>query len=458
MNTHSAKPLFVLCVLCLLLASCSVGGSSSSNGSATPTATSGKQAVHSTATPGVTATLPTQIDTCPTLTGLSGAGISCYTPHQLRMAYGVESLIEHGFTGKGQTVVDIVSFGSPFLQKDMDVFDKQFGLPSITIQVYAPLGTKPFDPSNNDMVQWVGETELDVQIIHALAPDAGIVVLTSPVSETEGTIGLPQFLQLEQYAVNHHLGYIISQSWGASEVTLNDTAGQNEIQRWNTFYEQTTTKQGMTYFSSSGDNGATDYTDLQATKLSPVATTSFPADEPWVTSVGGTSLVRNGSTYQESVWNSDGGASGGGFSRFFPTPSFQQTLPSSVQSELNKRRGVPDVAADGDPSTGLAFYVDGQWSLTGGTSAAAPVWAALMAIADQMAGHPLGYINPTLYKLAGSSRYAQDFRDITSGDNSYVGKGVHVQGYQATTGWDAATGLGSPIAQNLLPDIVSALK
>ena len=457
MDIHSSKRLLVLCLLCVLLASCSIGGNGS-NGNATPTATRGKNTSHATATPGVTGTLPTQIDTCPTLTGLSGAGISCYTPHQLRLAYGVESLIEHGFTGKGQTVVDIVSFGSPFLQQDMNMFDKQFDLPAINIKVISPLGTKPFDPSNNDMVGWVGETELDVQLIHALAPDAGIVVLTSPVSETEGTIGLPQFLQLEQYAVNRHLGYIISQSWGASEVTLNDAAGQQEIQQWNTFYEQTTTKQGMTYFSSSGDNGATDFTDLKATKLSPVATTSFPADEPWVTSVGGTTLLHSGTTFQESVWNSNGGASGGGFSKFFPAPSFQQSLPSSVQGELNKQRGVPDVSADADPSTGLAFYVDGQWSLTGGTSAAAPVWAALMAIADQMAGHPLGFINPTLYKLASSSHYAQDFRDVTSGTNTYVGKGVDVQGFQATQGWDAATGLGTPNAQNLLPDIVSALK
>src|SRR5947209_17558396 len=168
----------------------------------------------------------------------------------------------------------------------------------------------------------------------------------------------------------------------------------------------------MTFLSSSGDNGSTDYSDLQATKLSSTATTSFPADEPWVTSVGGTSVIRNGTTIQEKVWNSGGGSSGGGFSSFFTTPSFQKTLPSSAQSLLKNRRGVPDVAGDADPLTGLAFYQAGGWSLAGGTSASAPLWAGLIAIAIQMAGHSLGFINPALYKLALSSNYAQEFHDI----------------------------------------------
>ena len=104
--------------------------------------------------------------------------------------------MQHGFTGKGQTVVDIVSYGSPTLQPDMDVFDREFDLPPVKLQVLSPLGTVPFDPTNKDMNGWAGETELDVQIIHAIAPDAGIVVLTSPVDETEGTIGLPQYFHV----------------------------------------------------------------------------------------------------------------------------------------------------------------------------------------------------------------------------------------------------------------------
>ena len=370
------------------------------------------------------------------------------------MAYGVESLMQHGFTGKGQTVVDIVSYGSPTLQADMAVFDREFYLPPVKLQVLAPLGTVPFNPRSKDMNGWAGETELDVQIIHAIAPDASIVVLTSPVDETEGVIGLPQFLQLEQYAVNHHLGTIISQSWGASEVTLKDSTGQQEIQQWNAFLKQATTQQGITFFGSSGDNGSTDFTDLNATILSKQPTTSFPTDNPWVTSVGGTSLARSGvSSFLGTAWDH----SGGGFSSNYASPSYQQTLPATLQQELKNRRGVPDVSGDANPATGLAIY-SGGWQLGGGTSASAPLWAAIAAIADQMAGHALGFFNPALYKLAASSFYTQDFHDITQGNNTQDVDGTVVPGYAAPQGWDPITGLGSPNAEKLIPDLIAAMK
>jgi subtilase family serine protease len=446
MNIGTGRRLFVLLTLLLLLAACSIPGNT---GGTTPPGTS-----HSSPTPVPTKAVSPQVDTCPQLNGYPASITYCYTPHQFRVAYGVESLIERGFTGKGQTVVDIVSFGSPTLQQDMDVFDHQFNLPPIKLQVISPIGTKTFDPSNKDMAGWAGETTLDVQIIHAIAPDAGIVVLTSPVSETEGVIGLPEFLQLEQYAIDHHLGNIISQSWGASEATLKDAAGQQEVQKWDAFFQKATLQQGITFFASSGDNGATDVTDLQSTKLSPTPTIGFPADDPWVTSVGGTRLVRQGTTFQETAWDK----SEGGFSAFFPTPSYQQTLPSSAQSQLKNRRGVPDVAGDADPLTGFVFYEAGEWNLAGGTSASAPLWAGLMAIANQMAGHPLSFINPALYKLATSSHYAQDFRDITAGENSVNERGVNVMGYPAVPGWDPITGWGSPNAEKLLPDLITTMK
>ncbi len=449
-----ARQFLAVALLAVLVAAC---GTLGLPGSATPTDAPTARATRTTApvftpTPASSPITDTSPLTCPAVVGNT---LDCQTPRSMRVAYGVESLMQRGFTGKGQTVVDIVSFGSPTLQADIDVFDRQFGLPPITIQQLSPIGTVKFDPTNNDMVGWAGETELDVQIIHALAPGANIVVLTSPVSETEGTIGLPQFLQLEQYAISHHLGNIISQSWGASEVTLKDAAGQQEIQKWDAFFKQATTQQGITFFGSSGDNGSTDYTDLQATKLSTTPTTSFPTDEPWVTSVGGTSLRRNdlSGTFTETAWDH----SGGGFSSFISTPAIQQALPASVQSQLNHRRGVPDVSADADPSTAMAVYFQGQWQSIGGTSAAAPLWAAIAAIGNQMAGHPLGYINPGLYKLFKSSTYAQDFHDVTVGNNTQDVNGTTVPGYPAVQGWDPVTGLGSPNAQNLLPDLIRAL-
>ncbi|HEX8982173.1 MAG TPA: S53 family peptidase [Ktedonobacterales bacterium] len=379
-----------------------------------------------------------------------------YTPQQLRAAYGLTSLYNAGKRGQGQTVVIIDSFGSPMLQQDLDTFDKQFNLPAVKLKVLSPLGTIPFNSDDADMVGWQTETTLDVEMVHAIAPEASIDLMISPVDETEGVQGLPEFLKLEQYAADHHLGAIISQSWAASEVSLADAAGQAEIAQWETFYQKAVTQQHITILSSSGDNGATDLIDFSAgasSPLSPTPTTSYPDASPWVTAVGGTTLAHNGSTYSEVVWN-NGGASGGGVSRFFSTPAFQQSLPASDQHILHGNRGTPDVAAAADPATGLAISIRGQWIVAGGTSAAAPLWAGLMAVANQVAGKPLGYINPSLYKIAASPQYASAFRDITQGDNSFSRGAFHIQGYSATSGWDPATGLGSPNAANLIPLLV----
>ncbi len=431
---------FWVLIVLLLLTACSPLGAQSTGTTSTPTATG-------------TVLTPTSTvaDLCPAELGQSK---SCYTPHALRVAYGVESLTKQGFTGKGQTVIDIVSFGSPTLQQDMNVFDQQFGLPPITIQVVSPLGTVPFDPNNKDMVGWAGETELDVQIIHAIAPDAGIVVMTSPVDETEGTIGLPEFMRLEQYAVAHHLGQIFSQSYTASEAALADSVGQQLVKQYSVFYKQITTQQGFTVVSGSGDNGATDFADLKATKLASTPTVNFPADVPWVTTVGGTTLISTANGYDESAWP----GSGGGMSKFFSEPAFQQGLPQTVQAELAGHRGLPDIAADADPATSMAIYSAGHWQQVGGTSASTPLWAAIIAVANQMAGHPLGFINPGIYKLGTSAHAQQDFRDITSGDNSVHQGGIQVQGFQAVAGWDAVTGWGTPLASQFIPDLIAALK
>ena len=436
---HFSRRVLPILLLLLLLISCG------------PSAVDAREATKTPAKPIATTVVSpsaSAVTSCPTYLK-SEAG--CYTPQRFREAYGVDKLIQQGFTGKGQTIVDIVSFGSPTLQQDMKVYDQQFGLPPVNLQILSPLHVPVSDP-NHDREGWAAETTLDVEVIHAIAPDAKIVVLTSPVAETEGTIGLPEFRQLEQYAVDHKLGTIVSQSWAASELTLQDAAGQAELQKWNTFFQQTTTKNNITYLGSSGDNGATDFDDLRGKHLSPIATTSFPTDSPWVVSVGGTTLLRKDATFHEQAWS----GSGGGFSRFYKTPSYQQGLSSTVRNQLNGRRGVPDVAGSADPRAALVNYVAGQWTLIGGTSASAPLWAGIVALANQKAGRSLGYINPALYKLATSNRYTQDFNDITVGNNT--NNSAHVQGYPAVTGWDPITGLGSPKAQNLVPDLVAAMR
>jgi subtilase family serine protease len=379
---------------------------------------------------------------------------TCQTPHSMRVAYGMESLIERGLTGKGQTVVDVVSFGSPTLQHDLDVFDSQFDLPPITLQMLSPIGSATFNPANSDMSSWATETTLDVELIHAMAPGANIVMLTSPVDETEGMIGLPQFLQLEQYAVAHHLGQIFSQSYVASEPTLDNPEGRKLVQTYTDFYKKITTQQGWTVLTGSGDHGATDFRDLAATKFSTTPIVNFPADVPWVTAVGGTTLASSGNNISETAWS----GSGGGYSKFFGEPDYQQMLPKNLQNSLKGQRGVPDIAADADPLSAMAVYIGGQWQQVGGTSAATPTWAGIIAVANQMAGHPLGFLNPALYATATSNRATGDFRDITSGDNSFKQSDVSVHGFTATAGWDPVTGWGAPIGTHLLPDLIAATK
>src|SRR5260370_9903386 len=343
---------YTLIALLLLLAACSPFGNSPAGTSPTTVAT--RTPTH----------LDTTVNTAELCSGKSSQNRNFYTPHALRVAYGVEALTEQGFTGKGEAVIDIVSYGSPTLQQDMDVFDKQFGLPPVTIRVSSPLGTVPFNANNKDMIGWAAETELDVQIIHTIGPGAGIVVMTSPVDETEGTIGLPEFLKLEQNAVAHHLGFIFSQSYVASEATLADRTGQQLVKTYSDFYKQIITQEGFTVVSGSGDNGATDWGNIAATKLAPMPTVNFPADVPWVTAVGGTNLVRAASGYDETAWP----GSGGGLSKFFSEPTFQKRMPQAVQSLLAGHPGLPDLAADAHPNNRMAFYFDWAWGQTRGTN------------------------------------------------------------------------------------------
>lgn len=421
-------------VVCLLFSACG-----------SPAYGDGNDPENQGATPTTTPTRFPDISSCPKpLTSQP----DCQTPARLHDAYGIEELHNQGFTGKGQTVVVIVSFGSPTLQQDMEVFDRTYGLPPVDLEIISPLDI-PEQDLHNDKAGWAMETSLDVQMIHAIAPEAKIVVLTSPVAETQGIIGLPEFRQLQEYIIEHKVGNIVSQSWGASELTLQDEAGQKELALWDELYERGTTKHDITYFSASGDQGATDYFD-ESLQLADEPTTIFAAGSPWVTSVGGTSLMQKQNAVQEEAWP----GSGGGFSRFYPTPSYQQQLPAAVQTQLANRRGVPDVAAVADPSTALSIYHDGQWLLVGGTSAATPLWAGMMALANQMAEAPLGFINPVLYELAATDQYPQYFRDITEGNNT--NSAANVEGYPAVPGWDPLTGLGVPNATHLLPALVAA--
>ena len=386
--------------------------------------------------------------------------VPCYSPQEMRRAYGVTQLIQNGYTGKGQTIVIIDSFGSPTIRSDLKVFDKGYGLPDPpTFRILTPLGTIKFDPTNSDMVGWAFETTLDVDWAHAMAPDANIVLMTSPVSETEGVQGMPEFLFLEQYAFKHHLGQIISQSWGATENTLFTPGGRQILNNFNSFYQQATGAD-WTVFASSGDSGSANV-DING-NFYPFPTVIFPASSPYVTAVGGTSLFAStsGVYNHETVWNNSIGAGGGGISQNFKEPAYQQNnLPGSVQAVLNGHRGIPDISWNADPDTSILVYIsflggsNNGFYFIGGTSEGSPQWAGITADADQLAGHPLGFLNRALYQLGNSSDYKQSFHDITVGTNSFAG----VPGYDATSGWDLASGWGTPKAANMISELIQLI-
>jgi subtilase family serine protease len=372
---------------------------------------------------------------------------ACLTPAEVRAYYGVDVLARDGITGKGRTIAIIDSFGSPTLQADLHAFDSAFGLPDPSLTVLSPLGDIPETASG-----WPVETTLDVEWAHAIAPDARIVVLRSPIDETEGVQGLPQFLALEQYALSHHLADVLSQSWGATEDTLLDAPGQKLISQFHAFYSKAVAA-GLTIVAGSGDQGAAGV-DLTLKRVFPWPAVGFPASDPLVLAVGGTSLdvAAGGQLAHEVGWP----LSGGGVSRQFAEPAYQRGLPKSVQQMLGGHRGLPDIAYDAAPGSSVLVYVHGAWRPVAGTSAAAPQWAGLVALADDLAGHDLGSINPALYQLACSTRYAADFRDITLGQSlgpSAGGTALGGVGFRAGPGWDAVTGLGSPRAATLVADL-----
>jgi len=400
----------------------------------------------------------------------SSDGIYCYQPSALRTAYHLPTLYAKGITGKGQTIAIVDSFGSPTIKSDLATFDKQFGIaapPAFTI--IHPAGKIPaFNPDNSGMVNWASETTLDVEYAHALAPGAKILLVETPVSETEGTVGFPQIVTAEKYVLAHYKVGVISQSFSATEETFTSYA---QLKPLRAAYIEAKSD-GVTVLAASGDSGATDFTsnmlDYYTRRV-----TSWPDSDPLVTAVGGTALRPSGSGYTSVAWNDtyDPGwleystgatapvpaASGGGTSEFFARPSWQ----NGVKAITGAHRGVPDIAmsaaCDGSVDVYSSFEPgDTGWSLICGTSEATPEFAAIVALADQVAGHPLGLINPKLYALLAA--HAPGLVDVTSGNNTvsfYQGSATltKVTGYTARKGYDLVTGVGTVNAALFVPEL-----
>jgi subtilase family serine protease len=385
-----------------------------------------------------------------------GSGLRCYSPQQIQQAYGFAGLLAAHVDGKGQTIVIVDAFHDPYLKKDLELQDKTFKLPDAHLQVVAPQGVPAFDPNDENMDGWVFETTLDVLWAHAMAPGAKILLVES---KTDSDVDM---LAATQWAVDKDAGDVISQSFGEAE----QCASASLIAQQHAIFQKAVAE-GITLVAATGDSGAAQF---NCDGTAPILAVGTPASDPLVTSVGGTTLSADdptGNYLGETAWTEplylcnppdadDTGCSGGGFSRIWGTPAYQHGLGPT--------RGVPDVSINAGSDGGYLIHCglcnvlfdnakpdDPKIFFTiGGTSAGSPQWAALAADAQQLAGHPLGNINPTLYGLAGNpATYAADFHDITTGTNRVAALGG--KGYDARTGWDPVTGLGSPNAANLVP-------
>jgi subtilase family serine protease len=378
----------------------------------------------------------------PTSTCLNKIHIRCYTPQQYRKAYNLAPLYKSGITGKGRTIVIVDSFGSPTIQQDLNTFDKTFGLP------YTKVDVRPFNvpkfTGTPDQLGWAGETTLDVEYAHAIAPGAKIVLIETGVAETEGTTGFPEMMSAEKYAIDHHWGDVISQSFGATENTFPGYGkkGTPSLQALRYAFADAA-KKGVTVLGASGDQGATDATT--AGPLYPYPVNSWPSSDPLVTSVGGTQLTLNDAGKRlapDSVWNDGYGAGGGGKSGVFGRPWFQ----NGVAKVTGNHRGTPDISMTAAVNGAAWVYQsfdpnkknDG-WGLVGGTSEATPIFSGIVALADQKAHHDLGLINPKLYWLAEHGAAHNGIVDVTTGNNSYN----KVTGYNAVKGYDLASGWGT---------------
>ena len=338
-------------------------------------------------------------------------------PTDVLSFYNIQALRDAGLDGAGQTIMLPEIDDLPNMS-DLDKFASKFGLPP-----FASVLTVKRDPSWGTPEKPQGETALDLEIIHSVAPMAKLVVYLSAPDFGHGERAFDQM-------VTDHLGSVISESLGSCEP---DTpSGARNVYA---SIQDRAVVLGISHFVASGDNGA--YT----CGLDQEAAGSFPSTLPTVTAVGGTSVFESASGvyYKEYAWGSplDQSGSGGGASQFYAIPSYQK---NEAKSAGKGQRQVPDVSADADPSTGFHIIFGGHDGQAGGTSAATPLWAATVALINQdlkkKGLREVGFANPALYWMGeNAARLSpQPFHDVSAGNNL---------GFDAATGWDFATGWGS---------------
>jgi kumamolisin len=348
-----------------------------------------------------------------------------FTPPQVAALYNFPS----GATGNGQTIA-IIELGGGYSQSDLSAYFSELGVSQPTVTSVSVDGGQNSPGQSAD-----AEVMLDIEVAGSIAYGAKIVVYFAPNTD-QG------FIDAITDAVHDTTNKpsIISISWGGPE----DSWTQQSQTAMNSALQDAAAL-GVTVAVASGDNGSTD--GVGDGKLH----TDFPACSPYSLACGGTTLAGSGNTISsETVWNetaNNEGATGGGVSTVFPIPTYQNSAGVPTQPETGfAGRGTPDVAGDADPSTGYQIRFGGQDQVVGGTSAVAPLWAALTALLNEKLGTPVGFLNPKLYPLNETG-----FHDVTTGNNDDSGLGY----YNAGAGWDPCTGLGSPDGTALLNALTS---
>ncbi len=398
---------------------------------------------------------------------------TCYTPHELQVAYGVQPLLRRGIDGRGETVVlpelaesQLSPPNVTDLRKDFAVFDRLFHLPAPRLRF-----ASTFDGPKAPWLAY-GEEVLDAELVHTIAPEAALTILlvkgTSLDSADQAVAASIAALRMGASE-----GGIISLS-PAGQIGGEHCVTHTQLEELNDAL-RTDASHHVTVVAATGDSGAAGEPCALIDALSGGISKSFiprrevvlVASDPLVLGAGGTTLSAShtsGSWTGETAWGLPDGtpgtgfqASGGGFSHLFARPSYQNRVRG-----IGSTRGVPDVAADAnpDPGSGIPVVTSDAAGYTisehGGTSASAPIWAGIIALADQYAKHHLGFVNPAIYRIARSPQYHQAFHDITNGRPN-TAKFPHgtITGYRARPGWDPVTGWGSPNANVLVPLLAS---
>ncbi len=385
----------------------------------------------------------------------------CYTALQFQEAYNLRPLYAKGFDGAGTTVVVLAANVSPTLVHDLAIFDEAFHLRTPSIRIVSPAGTVAtrFDPhSIQGALDFSAESTLDVEAVHTIAPGANIVVLAGPSGAVSSNLSdVVWQATAVRYVATHHLGAVITSSLGS----VGESAiGSSTIDQLHDDYQYAATHD-ITMIQASGDFGASSR-DLVGVFTHRMR--GYPASDPLVTAVGATRLhldAEGNRTSPDTVASGPnlGFASGGGLSEVFPRPSYQ----NAAESVVGDHRGGPDVSMSGDSYGGFELYISFPkgsiassvqgWASAGGTSESAPLFAGVAAIADQVAEHPLGSLNPYLYEAYQFPNHG-GLVPVTSGDTTTVqssdGTSSTVRGYEATAGYNLATGLGTVDAAVLI--------